>query len=246
VELAQVDALLRDRKTRELMMSGVTIFRPETVQIDPDVQVGADTVIEPCVTLVGKTRIGQDCRIGAFTVITNCELAGNVTVKQSCVFEDSKVAEGAILGPFARLRPESEIGPGAHVGNFVEVKKSKLGRGSKANHLTYLGDATIGENVNIGCGTITVNYDPLRLEGDSKQRTIVEDEAFVGSGSNLIAPIRIGRNAFIAAGSTITDEVPEDALAIGRGRQANKPGWVRERKAKRKQNNQQASIPAKK
>jgi bifunctional UDP-N-acetylglucosamine pyrophosphorylase/glucosamine-1-phosphate N-acetyltransferase len=146
--------------------------------------------------------------------------------------EDSRIAEGAIIGPFARLRPESDIGPSAHVGNFVEVKKTRVGRGSKANHLTYLGDATIGDHVNVGCGTITVNYDPYRLEGPSKQATIVEDEAFIGSGSNLVAPVRVGRNAFVAAGSTITDEVPADALAIARGRQSNKPGWVKQRKAK--------------
>lgn len=226
-ELAQVDALLRDRKARELMLAGVTIFRPETVQVDEDVQVSVDTVIEPGVTLAGNTRIGEDCRIGAFSVITNCELADRVVVKQSCILEDSKVGAGAILGPFARLRPESEIGPGAHIGNFVEVKKTRVGSGSKANHLTYLGDATIGDNVNVGAGTITCNYD-----GEKKHPTVIEDNVFIGSDTALVAPVRVGRNAYVGAGSTITEDVPEDSLAIARGRQVNKEGWVRNRKAK--------------
>ena len=227
VELAQVDALLRSRKTHQLMMDGVTIIRPETVQIDPDVQVGADTIIEQGVSLIGNTSIGQDCRIGAYTVITDCELGNGIEVKQSCIFEKSKVSNGAILGPFARLRPESEIGPGAHIGNFVEVKKSRVGKGSKANHLTYIGDATIGENVNIGAGTITCNYD-----GAKKHPTIIEDNVFIGSDSALVAPVRIGKNAYVGAGSTITEDVPDDSLGLARGRQANKIGWVSARKAK--------------
>jgi bifunctional UDP-N-acetylglucosamine pyrophosphorylase / glucosamine-1-phosphate N-acetyltransferase len=195
--------------------------------------VGADTVIEPCAALLGGTRIGEGCCIGRFAVVADSELADHVTIAQASIVEESKVESGAVIGPFARLRMNCEIGPDARIGNFVEVKKTKVGRGTKAQHLTYLGDATLGENVNIGAGTITVNYDPYRLHGEKKQPTVVEDEAFIGSGTNLIAPVRVGRHAFVAAGSTITDEVPPEALSIGRGRQVNKPGWVRERKAKK-------------
>ena len=226
-ELAQVDALLRDRKARELMLAGVTIFRPETVQIDPDVQIGADTVIEPGVTLAGETRIGEDCRIGAFSVIADSVVADDVTVKQSCIIEGSIIAQKAIIGPFARLRPGTEIGPGARIGNFVEVKKTRVGAGSKAQHLTYLGDTTIGENVNVGAGTITCNYD-----GEKKHPTVIEDNVFIGSDTSLVAPVRVGRNSYVGAGSTITEDVPADSLAIARGRQVNKEGWVRKRKSK--------------
>ncbi|MBI3935148.1 MAG: bifunctional UDP-N-acetylglucosamine diphosphorylase/glucosamine-1-phosphate N-acetyltransferase GlmU [Acidobacteria bacterium] len=227
-ELARVDSLLRARKARQLMLSGVTMFSPETVRIDPDVRVGADTEIEPGAILLGRTRIGKDCRIGAYSVITDSELADEVTIRPSCVITESRIARGASIGPFAHLRPGAEIGEEARVGNFVEVKKSRLGRGSKASHLTYLGDATIGKDVNVGCGSITVNYD-----GAHKHQTVVEDNAFVGSGANLIAPVRIGRNAFVAAGSTISEDVPANALAIGRARQTIKPGWVTRRKKKR-------------
>ncbi len=227
VELAEVDALLRGRKARALMLAGVTIQRPETVMIDMGVEVGPDTVIQPGVTLAGETRVGENCRIGSFSVITDSELEDNVTVKQSCVIGESKIASGASVGPFAHLRPGSDIGPGAKIGNFVEVKKTRVGRGTKASHLTYLGDAVIGDNVNVGAGTVIVNYD-----GEKKHTTVIEDNAFVGSGARLIAPVRIGENAFIAAGSTITDEVPPDSLSIARARQTNKPGWVTERKRK--------------
>ncbi|MGH9786630.1 MAG: bifunctional UDP-N-acetylglucosamine diphosphorylase/glucosamine-1-phosphate N-acetyltransferase GlmU, partial [Terriglobia bacterium] len=227
VELAQVDQLLRAAKARELMLSGVTVIRPETVLIDPDVEVGADTVIEPGVALLGRTRVGEGCRIGAGSVITDSELDAGVTVKPSCVIAESKIATGASVGPFAHLRPGNLIGPDARIGNFVEVKKTRIGRGSKASHLTYLGDATVGDEVNIGAGTITVNYD-----GEKKHPTVIEDRAFIGSGTELIAPVRVGRNAFVAAGSTINEEVPPDALAIARARQTNKPGWVPERRKK--------------
>ena len=226
-QLAEADALLRARKTRQLMLSGVTIFRPETVQIDPDVEVGIDTVIEPGVSLAGRTRIGGDCRIGSFSVVADSELADGVTVKQSCVIEESKIATGAIIGPFARLRNDTEIGPDARIGNFVEVKKSKVGRGTKASHLTYLGDATLGDNVNIGAGTITCNYN-----GEKKNPTVIEDNVFIGSGTELVAPIRVGRDAYVAAGSTITLDVPPESLGVARARQENKEGWVRERKAR--------------
>ncbi|OFW41240.1 MAG: UDP-N-acetylglucosamine diphosphorylase/glucosamine-1-phosphate N-acetyltransferase [Acidobacteria bacterium RIFCSPLOWO2_12_FULL_60_22] len=227
VELAQVDAILHRRKARELMLAGVTIYRPGTVRIDPDVEVGADTVIEPGVALLGRTRVGEDCRIGAFSVITDSDLAQNVTVKPCCVIDESKIAGGASIGPFARLRLGTEIGSEARIGNFVEVKKSRVGRRVKAQHLTYLGDATIGDDSNIGAGTITCNYD-----GEKKHPTVIEENVFIGSGTELVAPVRVGKNAYVAAGSTITGEVPPDSLAIARSRQTNKPGWVAERKKK--------------
>lgn len=226
-ELASVDNLLRSRKAHELLLAGVTIEAPETVRIDAGVRVGPDTEIEPGVILRGNTRIGRDCRIGAYSMIMDSRIADQVAVRPCSVIMDSRIARGATIGPFAHLRPGTDIGEQARVGNFVEVKKSRLGRGSKAAHLSYLGDAVIGSEVNVGCGTITVNYD-----GIHKHQTVVEDRAFVGSGSNLIAPVRVGRNAFVAAGSTISQDVPANALAIGRARQANKAGWVKRRKKK--------------
>ena len=231
VELAQADAILRDRKAQELMLAGVTILRPETVLIDPDVAVGADTIIEPGVTLRGRTRIGEDCRIGSFSVIVDSELADQVTVEPSCMIAQARIGRSANIGPFARLRPGAEIGEEARVGNFVEVKQTRLGRASKAQHLTYLGDAIIGDNVNIGAGTITCNYD-----GEKKNQTVIEDNVFIGSGTELVAPVRVGRNSYVAAGSTVTEDVPPDSLTIARSRQSTKPGWVQGRKKKREQN----------
>jgi bifunctional UDP-N-acetylglucosamine pyrophosphorylase/glucosamine-1-phosphate N-acetyltransferase len=229
LELAQLDATLRERKARELMEAGITIFRPETCDIDADVQIGADTVIEPFVQLIGKTKIGADCRIRSYSVITNCELGANVLILPGCMLEDSIVRNGAQLGPYSHLRPGSDIGEGAHVGNFVETKKTQLGKGSKANHLTYLGDSVIGDKVNVGAGTITCNYD-----GTSKYPTVIDDGAFIGSDTTLVAPVRIGRGAYIGAASCITEDVPADALALARGRQVNKDGWAAERRAKLK------------
>jgi bifunctional UDP-N-acetylglucosamine pyrophosphorylase/glucosamine-1-phosphate N-acetyltransferase len=227
LELAQLDAQLRDKKARELMLAGTTIFRPETCDIDADVQVGTDTVIEPFVQLIGKTRIGSDCRIRSYSIITNCEIGDNVLVKPGCIMDDSVVRNGAEIGPYSRLRPGSDIGEGAHVGNFVETKKTRLGKGSKANHLSYLGDAEVGDKVNIGAGTITCNYD-----GVHKHVTVIEDGVFVGSDSTLVAPVRIGREAYIGAASCITDDVPAGALAVARGRQIAKEGWTKDRQAK--------------
>ncbi len=239
-ELAEADGLLRGRKARALMLAGVTILRPETVMIDMGVEVGPDTVIEPGVTLAGKTRVGENCRIGSFSVITDSVLDDNATVKESCVIEESKIASEATIGPFAHLRSGSEIGAGAKIGNFVEVKKTRVGRGSKASHLTYLGDAVIGEDVNVGAGTIIVNYD-----GEKKHPTVIEDNAFVGCATKLIAPVRVCKNSYVAAGSTITEEVPPDSLGIARSRQTNRPGWVTERKKKagnKSQEKQQARV----
>ena len=227
-ELALLDAELRAEKCRQLMAAGVSIFYPETCVIDSDVEIGADTVIEPFVQLLGKTRIGSECRIRSYSVISNSEIADAVLVRPGCVIDEAVIWNGALIGPYSHLRPGSVIGEGAHVGNFVETKKARLGKGSKANHLTYLGDAEIGEGANIGAGTITCNYD-----GVNKHVTHIEDGAFIGSDSTLVAPVRIGKRAYVGAGSCITDNVPADALAIGRARQIVKEGWARERRQAR-------------
>jgi bifunctional UDP-N-acetylglucosamine pyrophosphorylase/glucosamine-1-phosphate N-acetyltransferase len=226
-ELADLDRELRARKCRQLMAEGVSIYRPETCVIDPDVQVAPDTAIEPFVQLLGKTRIGSECRIRSFSVVSDSEIGDKVLVRPGCIVDQSRILAGATLGPYSHLRPESEVGEGAHVGNFVETKKTRLGRGSKANHLTYLGDAEIGEGVNVGAGTITCNYD-----GKAKHRTTIESGAFIGSDSTLVAPLRVGRDAYVAAGSTITEDVPESALALGRARQTTKEGWAKARRGK--------------
>lgn len=227
-ELADIDHLLRMVKARQLMTDGVTIFYPATCVIDADVSVAADTVIEPYVQLLGATRIGTGCRVRSYSVIRDCDIGDGVTIRPGCIMEDSRIGTGAIIGPYSHLRPGSEIGEGAHVGNFVETKKIKLGKGSKANHLTYLGDAEIGAGVNVGAGTITCNYD-----GVHKHKTIIDDGVFVGSDSTLVAPVRVGKGAYIAAASCITDDVPEGALALGRGRQVVKEGWAKQKRAAR-------------
>ncbi len=221
-EMMDLDARLRLAKCRELLDAGVTIFYPQTCVIDSDVEVGADTVIEPFVQLLGNTKIGADCRIRSYSVIGNSVLGDGVIVKPGTIMEGSRVASAAVLGPYTHMRPGTEVGEGAHLGNFVETKKIKIGKGSKAGHLTYLGDAEIGENVNIGAGTITCNYD-----GVNKHKTTIEDGVFVGSDSTLVAPVKIGRGAYVAAASCITDNVPADALAFGRARQTVKEGWAR-------------------
>ncbi len=228
-ELAFIDYQIRMRKCYELMAAGVTIFYPATCVIDKGVEIAPDTVIEPFVQVLGKSRIGAACRIQSFNVIRDTEIADDVLVQPGCVLEQSIVRRGASLGPFSHLRPASDIGEGAKIGNFVETKKIKLGKGSKANHLTYLGDAEIGAGVNLGAGTITCNYD-----GFGKHTTFIEDGAFIGSDSTLVAPVRIGKGAYIGAASCITNDVPEDALAIGRARQMVKEGWAREKRAARK------------
>jgi bifunctional UDP-N-acetylglucosamine pyrophosphorylase/glucosamine-1-phosphate N-acetyltransferase len=230
LELAELDAKLRAKKAHELMLAGTTIFRPETCDIDADVEVGVDSVIEQFVQLIGKTKIGADCRIRSYSVITNCEIGDKVLIRPGCILEESIVRNGAQLGPYSHLRPGSDIGEQAHVGNFVETKKMKLGKGSKANHLTYLGDAVIGEGVNVGAGTITCNYD-----GVNKTTTTIDDGAFIGSDTTLVAPVRVGRGAYVGAASCITEDVPEDALAVARGRQTNKEGWAKERRVRLKQ-----------
>ena len=209
-----------------LMAAGVKIHRPDTCVFDAEVEIARGTVIEPFVQLLGKTRVGAECRIRSFTVIEDCTLGDRVLVRQSCVLEESKVDAGAKIGPFAHLRPGSEIGEDAHVGNFVETKKAKLGKGAKASHLTYLGDADVGDGTNIGAGVITCNYD-----GVNKHRTQIGKGAFVGSDSTLVAPVTVADGAFIGAGSCITENVPAGALALGRARQITMEGWVEARRA---------------
>jgi bifunctional UDP-N-acetylglucosamine pyrophosphorylase/glucosamine-1-phosphate N-acetyltransferase len=221
VELAAVDRILRERKTRELMLDGVTIEKPETVTIDRQVKIGRDTIIGPFTQIFGDSVIGEDCRIGAGSIIESSRLADGVTVKPYSFIGTSEVETGAQIGPFARLRQENYVGAGAHIGNFVELKKTRLGAKSKANHLAYLGDATVGEQANIGAGTITCNYD-----GVNKHRTTIGARAFIGSNATLVAPLGVGDGGYVAAGSVITHEVPPDALAFGRARQANKEGYA--------------------
>lgn len=228
-DLARLDILMRRRKNDELMASGVTLFQPDTCIIDADVSVEPDTILEPFTQLLGRTKIGRDCRIASYSVLTDSQLGDNVTVKPGCILSNAEVKDGAILGPYSHLRPGADVGPGAHVGNFVELKKTRLGAGSKANHLSYLGDATIGSGVNIGAGTITCNYD-----GVHKFPTVIEDGAFIGSDTTLVAPVTLGRDAYVGAASCITADVPAESLAIGRGRQVNKEGWVKQKRESQK------------
>jgi len=220
-DLAEVDRIFRERKRNELMDAGITIQLPETVLIDPDVTAGEDTIIEPGVQLLGKTKIGAQCTIRTGSVLTDAILGEGVTVEPHCVVAESRLDDGVIIGPFARLRPNNHLKAGARIGNFVELKKSTIGEGTKAMHLSYLGDAKIGTKSNIGAGTITCNYD-----GFHKYPTSIGNKVFIGSDTALVAPVRVGDGAYVGAGSTITDNVPSGGLAIARGRQVNKPGWA--------------------
>ncbi len=224
-ELAEMSASMRQTKNEELMAAGVTLIDPATTYIDPGVVVGADTVIHPGVVIQGQTRIGSACEIHAYSRIADSEIGDHVTVLNFCLIVGARVAHSAAIGPFAHLRPETVVGEKAKVGNFVELKKTTLGAGAKANHLSYLGDATIGPNVNVGAGTITCNYD-----GTRKHQTVIEEGAFIGSDSQLIAPVRIGKGAYVAAGSSITEDVPAGDLGIARGRQTNVAGWAERKK----------------
>ncbi|KOS63047.1 bifunctional UDP-N-acetylglucosamine diphosphorylase/glucosamine-1-phosphate N-acetyltransferase GlmU [Lysinibacillus agricola] len=220
VALSQAEALMRTRINEKHMRNGVTIINPEATYISVDAVIGRDTVIQPGSMIEGATVIGEDCIIGPNTQVIDSRIGDRTTVHSSVVRE-SAIAEDTAIGPFANIRPLSDIGSHVKIGNFVEVKKSKLGNDTKVSHLSYIGDAEIGSNVNIGCGSITVNYD-----GKNKFQTIIEDDVFVGCNTNLVAPVKVGKGSFIAAGSTITKEVPEDALAIARARQENKPNYV--------------------
>ncbi|HSB11347.1 MAG TPA: bifunctional UDP-N-acetylglucosamine diphosphorylase/glucosamine-1-phosphate N-acetyltransferase GlmU [Blastocatellia bacterium] len=210
IELAELERRLRDRKLRQLMNSGVTMVDPATTYIQQDVEIGEDTVIHPQVIIEGETRIGAGCTIQSWTRLKNVEIGSGVTVRNSSVIEDSIIRDGATVGPFARLRAGADIGEKAGIGNFVEVKKSKIGRGTKASHLTYLGDATLGDRVNIGAGTVTCNYDGVR-----KNETVIEDDVKIGSDTMLVAPVRVGRGSVTGAGTVVTKDVPPDSLAVG-------------------------------
>jgi bifunctional UDP-N-acetylglucosamine pyrophosphorylase / glucosamine-1-phosphate N-acetyltransferase len=225
VDLAEVDGIFREWKRNELMAGGVSIQLPQTVVVDSEVTAGEDTNIEANVQLLGKTKIGARCIVRTGSVLKDVVLGDDVIVEQHCVVVNSRLDERVSIGPFARLRPESHLKAGAHVGNFVELKKTTMGEGAKAGHLSYLGDAKIGSKSNIGAGTITCNYD-----GFHKYPTTIGDRVFIGSDSALVAPVRIGNGAYIAAGSTITENVPADGLGIARGRQVNKPGWAAKKK----------------
>jgi bifunctional UDP-N-acetylglucosamine pyrophosphorylase/glucosamine-1-phosphate N-acetyltransferase len=227
-ELAAMSRRVWQARRETLMASGVTLEDPATVYVDRGVTVGPDSVIRPGVSLLGKTTIGARAVIHSGVRIVDSRLADDVTVLDHCLVVGSSVGDGASVGPFAHIRPDSELGAGSRIGNFVEVKRTKVGRGSKAGHLAYLGDTTIGEKVNIGAGTITCNYDGVR-----KHPTVIEDGVFIGSDSQLIAPVTIGAGAYVAAGSSITHDVPAGALGIARSKQVNKERWVRLKKALR-------------
>jgi bifunctional UDP-N-acetylglucosamine pyrophosphorylase/glucosamine-1-phosphate N-acetyltransferase len=220
-DLAEVDRIFRERKRTELMNEGVSIQLPETVLVDPDVTIREDTLLEPCVQLLGKTKIGQRCTVRTGSVLSDMILGDDVLVEPHCVAMQSRLDDNTVIGPFARLRAGTHLKEGARAGNFVEVKKSVVGEGAKVPHLTYLGDAQVGAKSNIGAGTITCNYD-----GFQKHPTNIGRGVFIGSNTTLVAPLRIGDGAYVAAGSTITENVPPDGLGIARGRQVNKPRWA--------------------
>lgn len=237
-ELAAADRILRERIVRRWMLDGVTIEKPETVTIDPDVRIGMDTVIGPFAQILGRTVIGENCRVGACAIVEDSELEDGASVEAFSVVRHSRLGRGAQAGPFARLRQQVFLAAGARVGNFVELKNTSLGAGARALHLAYLGDAAIGEEVNIGAGTITCNFD-----GYAKHPTHIAPRAFIGSNATLVAPVQIGEESYVGAGSVITEDVPPGALGLGRARQVNKPGWVEKRKQERAQAAGESSAP---
>lgn len=226
VALAQAGKIMQQRINEKHMRNGVTIIDPEQTYIDASVVISQDTVIYPGTMVKGNTVIGTDCIIGPNSEILNCDIGNRTSIRQS-VTHDSKIGSDVQIGPFAHIRPQSLIHDEVRIGNFVEIKKTEFGRKSKASHLSYIGDANVGSNVNIGCGSITVNYD-----GVNKFKTIIKDGAFIGCNSNLVAPVEIGEGAYVAAGSTITDNVPGDSLSIARARQVNKENYVKNRMKK--------------
>lgn len=228
VDLAKAESALRQRTLRRLMEQGVTVVDPNSTYVDEQVVVGADTVLWPQTFLQGNTWIGSRCQIGPWSFITDCEIENDVVFRSS-FGESSRIQEGAKVGPFSRVRPGSNIGKNAHLGNFSEVKNTRMGEGSKAHHLSYLGDASLGKNVNIGAGTITCNYDGIK-----KSPTFIQDQAFIGSNVNLIAPVTIGAHSVVGAGSSIARDVPAWALAVERAPVAVKAGWAKKKFSKRK------------
>jgi bifunctional UDP-N-acetylglucosamine pyrophosphorylase/glucosamine-1-phosphate N-acetyltransferase len=229
IELAAVSRIVRNQKNAELMAAGVTLEDPATAYIDREVTIGADTIVHPGVSLEGRTTIGASCEIHTGVRIVNSQIGDRVQVFNHCVIADARIADEVNIGPFAHLRNQADVRAHARVGNFVELKKTVLGEGSKAMHLAYLGDAIIGEHVNVGAGTITCNYD-----GVNKNTTVIEDGAFVGSDSQLIAPVTVGKGAYVGSGTTIRENVPAGALAISAGKQRNIEGWVEDKKKKRR------------
>ncbi|MDU5435658.1 MAG: bifunctional UDP-N-acetylglucosamine diphosphorylase/glucosamine-1-phosphate N-acetyltransferase GlmU, partial [Enterococcus faecalis] len=221
VALSTANKIMHRRLNEMHMRNGVTFIDPDTTYIDEGVVIGSDTVIEAGVTIKGKTVIGEDCLIGAHSEIVDSHIGNQVVVKQS-VIEESVVREGADVGPYAHLRPKADVGANVHIGNFVEVKNATIDEGTKVGHLTYVGDATLGKDINVGCGVVFVNYD-----GKNKHQTVVGDHAFIGSATNIVAPVTIGDHAVTAAGSTITEDVPSEDLAIARARQVNKEGYAK-------------------
>ena len=228
-DLGRAAVVLRNRKNRELAQRGVTVWDPASTWVDLDVEIGSGTVLYPSVIIEGNSMVGHDCRIQPFTHIAATKIGNRVIVRGSTVIEESVLEDDVRVGPFARIRPQTLIRRGAHVGNFVEMKNTDFGANSKAGHLSYLGDSEVGQDVNIGAGTITCNYD-----GVKKNRTEIGAGAFIGSGTELVAPVKVGRGAYVGAGSTITKDVSPDALAIARGRQFEKPGWAKSRRGKKK------------
>ena len=221
VQLAEAEAVMRNRINRYHMENGVTIIDPSRTYIDADAVIGCDTVLLPGVVIEGKTVIGEDCVVGPDSRLTDTKLGNGVKFQYSTAIESS-VDDNTTVGPYAYIRPNCVIGKNVKIGDFVEVKNSNVGDGTKVSHLTYIGDSDVGERINFGCGTVTVNYD-----GNKKFRTVIGDDVFIGCNTNLVAPVKVGKGAYIAAGSTITDEVPENCLAIARERQINKTGWVK-------------------
>jgi len=228
VELSRATSEIKDRIINEIMLSGVTVVDPASTYIDVNVSIGEDTTILPNTILEGNTAIGEDCIIGPNSRISNCKIGNNVEVNSSVAI-DSTVGDETHIGPFAYLRPGSIVGSNVKIGDFVEIKKSIIGNRTKISHLTYVGDAEIGRNVNIGCGVVVVNYD-----GKNKNKTIVGDNSFIGCNTNLVSPVVIHNDTYIAAGSTITEDVPENSLAIARQRQVVKQDWVIKKGLKRK------------
>jgi bifunctional UDP-N-acetylglucosamine pyrophosphorylase/glucosamine-1-phosphate N-acetyltransferase len=229
VDLAMASDVLRQAKLRDLMLSGVTIVDPKTTYVDQTVEVGKDAILYPNCHLQGRTTIGDRCIIEPNSKVSDSTIGKDVTIRSNSVITESNIEEGASIGPFSHLRPLSEVKAKAKIGNFVEVKKSVIGRGSKANHLTYIGDSVVGEDVNIGAGTITCNYD-----GFEKHQTIIGDRVFVGSNVELVAPVKVGNGSSIGAGTTVTKDIPEGALAISRTRQKNIKGWSKKTGRRRK------------
>jgi bifunctional UDP-N-acetylglucosamine pyrophosphorylase/glucosamine-1-phosphate N-acetyltransferase len=228
-QLAELTAVMRRRILDRLMLGGVTVLDPASTYVDATVEVGADTVLHPGAILAGRTAIGVECVVGAGSHVSGSRIGDRVTLLPYCVLSEATVEAGAVLGPFCHLRPLSHVGPGAKIGNFVELKKARIGRGAKVPHLSYVGDATLGAGVNFGAGAITCNYD-----GVTKHETVVEEGAFIGTNSSLVAPITVGEGAYVGAGSVITRDVPAGALAVTRAAQTTREGWAaRKRKARK-------------